>query len=162
MATRTFMADVFNFNESVTWCTAIHIPVDFYEVLSIRYGGKFYGQTKHIFDSILTTQLSNIIENSILTNLRHPLVSTSDSYLLKKELVDKYFLILPHYSENSAFDAALYPVCVDMNLLENPKFNYHINLWANWWSGLSHYISLIISLPSVNFHAPDFSRETLN
>ena len=162
-ATRKFMVDFFNFNESVTKYSAFHIPIDSYEVLSIRCGDRFYGQTELIVDSILKKHLFTIIENSILPNLKHPLVLTSDSFLLKKELADKYgFLILPHHSEHGAFNSSSYPVCVDMNLLKNSNFNYHINLWANWWSGFSHYTSMIFSIPSMNFCAPHFSCEALN
>ena len=162
-ATRKFMVDFFNFNESVTKYSAFHIPIDSYEVLSIRCGDRFYGQTELIVDSILKKHLFTIIENSILPNLKHPLVLTSDSFLLKKELADKYgFLILPHHSEHGAFNSSSYPVCVDMNLLKNSNFNYHINLWANWWSGFSHYTSMIFSIPSMNFCAPNFICETLN
>ena len=162
-ATRKFMVDFFNFNESVTKYSACHIPIDSYEVLSIRCGDRFYGQTELIVDSILKKHLFTIIENSILPNLKHPLVLTSDSFLLKKELADKYgFLILPHHSEHGAFNSSSYPVCVDMNLLKNSSFNYHVNLWANWWSGFSHYTSMIFSIPSMNFCAPHFSCEALN
>jgi hypothetical protein len=161
--TKKFMANFFKFSDAVTAYSASHIPVQSYEVLSIRFGDKYYGETDASPEVFLKNQLFNIIERAILPNLKHPLVVTSDSFLMKNELADKYgFLMLPHHSEHGAFNSSSYPVCVDMSLLKNSKFNYHINLWANWWSGFSHYTSLIFSIPSMNFRAPEFICETLN
>jgi hypothetical protein len=45
--------------------------------------------------------------------------------------------------------------------LKNSRFNYHINAWVGWWSGFSHYTSLIFNIPSMNFRAPKFAREQI-
>jgi hypothetical protein len=162
-ATKSFMSSFYDFNADVYSYGIKHTPVSSYEVLSIRCGDKFYGNSIHTLDPSLIDKLFKLIDYFIVPNLKHPLFITSDSFLLKKELAEKYgFLIMPHYSEHGAFNKSTFPVCVDMNLLKNSKFNYHINLWANWWSGFSHYTSLIFTIPSMNFRAPDFICEKLS
>jgi hypothetical protein len=36
-----------------------------------------------------------------------------------------------------------------------------VNLWATWWSGFSHYTSLIFAIPSLNLRAPEFQVEAV-
>ena len=162
-ATKAFVLNLFNFKDTVSSYVSSHIPLAIYEVLSIRCGDRFYGEANLGLDAQLEQHIFQMIEQSILPNLKHPLVVTSDSFRLKSELAEKYgFLMLPHHSEHGAFNSSAYPVCLDMCLLKNSKFNYHINLWANWWSGFSHYTSLVFSIPSMNFRAPEFVREVLS
>ena len=42
------------------------------------------------------------------------------------------------------------PVVRDLDLLKHSCFNYHINAWQTWWSGFSHYTSLIFEIPYLN------------
>ena len=158
--TKETMKMLYVFNDSISSDVSSNIPVHEYEVLSIRCGDKFYGKPEFSPEDSSLSIIFNIIENSILPNLKSPLVITSDSFHIKKHLSEKYgFLMLPHQSEHGAFNSSCYPVCMDMNLLKNSKYIYHINAWANWWSGFSHFTSQIFTIPSINFRAPDFLLE---
>ena len=160
LLTKDTMKMLYVFNDSISFDVSSNIPINQYEVLSIRCGDKFYGNPESALEHSLTSKIFNIIENFILPNLQSPLVVTSDSFHFKKLLSDKYgFLMLPHQSEHGAFNSSCYPVCMDMHLLKNSKYIYHINAWANWWSGFSHFTSQIFTIPSINFRAPDFLFE---
>ena len=160
LLTKETMKMLYVFNDSVSFDVSSNIPVNEYEVLSIRCGDKFYGKPEFSPEDSLLSIIFNIIENIILPNLKSPLVITSDSFHVKNHLSEKYgFLMLPHQSEHGAFNSSCYPVCMDMHLLKNSKYIYHINVWANWWSGFSHFTSQIFSIPSLNFRAPEFQTE---
>lgn len=162
LLTKDTMKMLYVFNDSICFDVSSNIPINEYEVLSIRCGDKFYGNPESALEHSLTSKIFNIIENFILPNLQSPLVVTSDSFHFKKLLSDKYgFLMLPHQSEHGAFNSSCYPVCMDMHLLKNSNYIYHINAWANWWSGFSHFTSQIFSIPSLNFRAPEFQSENV-
>ena len=97
----------------------------------------------------------------VLPCARAPMVVTSDCHELKLELARRYGMIaLPHRSQHGAFGNAL-PVAIDLNMLKNSRFNYHINCRADWWSGFSHYTSMIFRVPSMNFRSPHFAKEEI-
>ena len=152
----------YKFNNSIEEATAAAIDKSDYEVLSIRCGDQFFNQIDSSINKVVIELICKIIENNILPNLQYPLVVTSDSYALKNWLAEKYrFIVIPHQSQHGAFGNAR-PVAMDLCMLKNSKFNYHINSWATWWSGFSHYTSVIFNIPSMNFRAPDFIKEEIS
>ena len=42
------------------------------------------------------------------------------------------------------------PVVRDLDLLRHSSVNFHINAGQAWWSGFSHYTSLIFDVPYLN------------
>lgn len=159
--TRKFIKNFYRFNDQVTRpCTEI-IQNQSYQVISIRTGDKFLGQTD-INTSINSKRLIfDIIERDILPKYSSPIVVMSDCYQLKCELAKRYKFILspnvPYHGSNGNTLA----VAMDLNFLKNSQFNYHINAWQPWWSGFSHYTSIIFKIPSVNFIFPDFMKEEI-
>jgi len=163
METTNKLQILYNFKNLVSENVTHHIPITNYEVLSIRCGDSFYGISNSQLDSESLKLIFKIIDEVIINNINYPIVVTSDSFNMKKILSDKYgFLMLPHLPEHGAFNSSCFPVCLDMHLLKNSKFNYHINTWANWWSGFSHFTSQIFSIPSLNFRAPEFIAEKIS
>jgi hypothetical protein len=152
----------YKFNNSIEEATSAAINKSDYEVLSIRCGDQFFNQIDNSINKGTVELICKIIENNIIPNLQYPLVVTSDSYALKNWLAEKYgFIVIPHQSQHGAFGNAR-PVAMDLCMLKNSKFNYHINSWATWWSGFSHYTSIIFNIPSMNFRAPDFIKEEIS
>ena len=158
---RLFGAQFYGFAETVERELKRDLPVTQYEVLSLRCGDRFYGGTSVQFKTELDPRICDILENVIIPNSRAPIVVTSDNHLAKLDLVKRYgFLALPHHSQHGAFGNVM-PVAMDLCMLRDSRFNYHINSWATWWSGFSHYTSLIFRIPSMNFRAPDFLKEEI-
>lgn len=164
--TREFVKKFYSFNDKVVQPFNEVIADCDYEVLSIRTGDKFKERTQ---DDILNMDIKDrlkkylffIIENKIIPYAKLPIFVTSDSYALKCELAKRYnFMVLPHVSSHGAYGNAL-PVAMDLNLVKNSKYNYHINVWQPWWSGFSHYTSLIFQIPTTNFRTPLFVREEI-
>lgn len=157
--TREFAKAFYRFTPEVEERTAEFVKGE-YAALSIRCGDKFYGKEGEHTDTGLNRRVFELIEKEVLSGLRgRPLVVMSDCYPLKRELVRRYGLITsPYASQHGAFGNVL-PVAVDLNVLKNSRCNYHINAWQSWWSGFSHYTSLVFGIPSVNFRMPDFVRE---
>jgi hypothetical protein len=158
-STRAFAKKFYTFTEQVTRATREFIEGE-YVALSIRCGDKFYGVTGETTDPTFDRALFQLIEKEILPRLaRRRLVVMSDCYALKQALVARYgFITSPFASQHGAFGNVL-PVAVDLNVLKNSQANFHINAWQPWWSGFSHYTSLVFGLPSINFRAPLFVRE---
>ena len=160
--TLAFMRRLLRFRPAIHAAVDAALPVNAYEVLSIRCGDAFYdaGQTPshlHFMD-----QAQRLLETEILPRIRRPLVLTSDSFELKSALAQRYGLLyLPHRSQHGAFNGTTLPVAIDLCLLSRSHFNHHINLWATWWSGFSHYTSLVFAIPSLNLRAPDFQVEAV-
>lgn len=160
-ATRAFVKKLYCFNDTVTRSSVEQLKQPAYEVLSIRAGDKFIGTEGRSVDDALKQRIFQLIEKKILSVSKFPIVVMSDSYDLKCELADRYsFMMFPHVPQHGAYGNAL-PVAVDMNLLKHSKFNYHINAWQSWWSGFSHYTSLIFLIPSANFRSPSFIKEEI-
>ncbi|XGV99526.1 MAG: hypothetical protein ACAF41_11385 [Leptolyngbya sp. BL-A-14] len=160
-ATRAFVQKLYCFNETVTRSSVEQLKQPDYEVLSIRAGDKFIGKEGASVDTTLKQRIFRLIEKKILSVSKFPIVVMSDSYDLKCELADRYgFTMFPHVPQHGAYGNAL-PVAIDMNLLRHSKFNYHINAWQTWWSGFSHYTSLIFLIPSANFRSPSFIKEEI-
>ena len=158
---RDFTSHFYNFDKVVVDKLISQLPVSHYEVLSLRCGDSFYGQSSDDLNFTLDSFLYKIIEEQIIPNTRAPLIITSDSYSVKLALASRYgFLLLPHQSQHGAFGNVM-PVAMDMCMLRDSRFNYHINSWATWWSGFSHYTSLIFEIPSMNFRAPKFFKEEI-
>lgn len=159
--TRAFVSKLYCFNETVTRSSVEQLKQPDYEVLSIRAGDQFIGQEGNSVDDTLKQRIFRLVEKKILAVSTFPIVVMSDSYALKCELADRYgFMMFPHVPQHGAYGNAL-PVAIDMNLLRHSKFNYHINAWQTWWSGFSHYTSLIFLIPSANFRSPSFIKEEI-
>jgi len=134
-----------------------------YELLSIRTGDGFVanGRGRNGVRGDLKRILFSLIENRIIAHSHSPIVVMSDSHELKKELARRYsFIVFPHAPHHGSSGNAL-PVSIDIHLLRNSNFNWHINAWQPWWSGFSHYTSLIFTIPSANFRTPLFIREEI-
>ncbi len=156
--TRDFIRKFYRFNGVVGRLSATVLKGRTYEMLTIRCG-QFDDEQKGSLDINAKNQILSIIENQILPNAKFPIVVASDSHQLKCELAEKYgFILFPHQTKHGAYGGGL-PVVTDLFLLKNSKFNYHINVWASWWSGFSHYTSIIFNIPGINFRAPHFTRE---
>lgn len=161
-ATRAFIQKFYRFKPEVEQMTAKALPTPDYEVLSVRCGDSFYTDPNSRVQGNVEAIIFSIIEQQVLPQARFPLVVTSDSYELKCELARRYGMqMLPHKPSHGAYGNAL-PVAMDLCLLKNSRANYHINTWASWWSGFSHYTSIIFKIPSINFRAPGFAREAVN
>ena len=157
--TRAFGQKFYRFNAEVERLNAQALPTAGYEVLSLRCGDRFYTDPDGQVHADVKPLICAIIEQQVLPQARSPLVLTSDCHELKLELAQRYGMtILPHRSQHGAYGNAL-PVALDLCMLKNSSVNHHINTWATWWSGFSHYTSVIFKIPSVNFRAPHFARE---
>jgi len=157
--TRVFTQKFYRFNDEIERMNAEALRARDYEVLSIRCGDRFYSDPTGTVGNEVKPLICSLIEQQILPNAKLPIVITSDCHELKCELAQRYgMLTLPHRSQHGAFGNAL-PVAMDMCMLKNSQFNYHINSWATWWSGFSHYTSIVFQIPSMNFRAPNFARE---
>lgn len=160
-STRGFIQNFYHFSEQVESLTAQALQKTEYEVLSIRCGDHFYNDPNGVVQNDVERMITAIMEQQILPRARLPVAVTSDCHELKCELARRYGLLtLPHRSQHGAFGTAL-PVAMDLCMLKNSRTNYHINCWAKWWSGFSHYTSVIFQIPSVNFRTPHFVREEI-
>lgn len=156
--TRTFMRGFYRFGVEVEAAVAAEVPAE-YEVLSVRCGDEFYRNTGRRVSDAVARRVRSIVEARILPRAQRPIVVTSDCYTLKRDLVDQYGMaMLPHASEHGAF-GHVRPVVLDLCLLKHSRFNHHINAWTDWWSGFSHYTSLVFQIPGMNFRAERFARE---
>ncbi len=162
VAVREFITGVYRFSQEVEAMNAQALQTDAFEVLSIRCGDSFYGNAEGSLQQSAVPIIFKLIEQTILPRVQSPLVVTSDCHPFKLELAKRYGMrMLPHRSQHGAFGHAL-PVAMDMCMLKNSRFNYHINSWATWWSGFSHYTSVIFQIPSMNFRAPQFTKEEIS
>jgi hypothetical protein len=166
--TREFIKKFYRFVPEIERRNAQALQNIEYEVLSVRCGDRYYSDDRRLCSNPavevpkIMPPLCSIIEESILPGARSPVVVTCDSHELKCDLVQRYGLkMLPHRSQHGALGNAL-PVAMDLCMLKNSKINYHVNTWATWWSGFSHYTSVIFRIPSVNFRAPHFAREEIS
>lgn len=159
---RQFIKKFYYFVEDIEHQTTLALNTADYEVLSVRCGDPFYSDPNGRVGNDLKRLIFDIVEQQILPRAHSPLVVTSDCYEMKVELAERYGMLgLPHRSQHGAFGKAR-PVVMDLCLLKNSRFNYHINSWAAWWSGFSHYTSIIFNIPSMNFRAPDFFKEEIS
>lgn len=161
--TRKFIKNFYRFNEKVTLSCKEITQNSPYEVLSIRAGNRFFGVVENNIDNDLKQFIFTIIESEILPKYKFPIVVMSDCYQLKCELAKRYknfFMSTPNVPHHGAKGNVL-STAIDVNLLKNSQFNYHINAWQPWWSGFSHYTSIIFQLPSVNFIFPNFMKEEI-
>lgn len=159
--TRQFIAGFYGFTEDVERATAERIQTREYELLSVRCGDQFYGDPGARVSDSDAQRIRSLVEKHVLTRLQAPLVITSDSHDLKMALASQYgMLLLPHRSGHGAYGDEQ-PVAMDLCALKHSRFNYHINTWADWWSGFSHYTSMVFRTPSMNFRSPRFAKEEI-
>lgn len=157
-ATRQFAGAFYRFSDEVERETAALAPAA-YEVLSVRCGDHCYHDPAATPPAATEQLICSIVERHVLPRHQCPIVVTSDCYSLKVALARRYGMTaFPHHSQHGAFGNER-PVAVDLCLLKHSRFNYHINAWADWWSGFSHYTSMVFRIPSMNFRAPRYERE---
>jgi len=157
-ATRDFIGAFYQFSDDVERELAAAVPAA-YEVLSVRCGDHCYDDPAAQVPAGSRRRIDSLIERHIVPRRQVPIVVTSDCHALKLDLARRYgMLTLPHQSRHGAF-GHVRPVALDLCLLKHSRFNYHINAWADWWSGFSHYTSMIFRIPSMNFRAPRYERE---
>lgn len=156
---RSYIKPFYNFVPAVTDVCAALRGGGPYEVLSIRCGNRFFGNPDELPAENDRNRVIDLIEREILPTVKAPVVIMSDSLALKTELARRFgFRTSSLLPEHCGLDGA-FSTCVDLDLLRHSMRNYHINLWAPWWSGFSHFTSLIFSIPSTNWRSPDFARE---
>ncbi|MEY4093429.1 MAG: hypothetical protein RLZZ53_628 [Acidobacteriota bacterium] len=130
-----------------------------YRVLSVRCGDRFFDEPSARVDAATESTVCRIIERHVLPGNHAPVVVISDCDTLRESLRARYgFTAMPYRSRhgaNGGADAVAHDLC----LLKRSSANVHINAWSDWWSGFSHYTSMLFSVPSVNFRAPRFERE---
>ena len=135
-----------------------------YEALSIRAGDNFLKANPDEravgIDDGLRTRLYEIIESEILPSAKYPIVVVSDSYHLKGELASRYgFKTSNLLPQHGGFSDDAFSIVLDLEILKNSRHNHHVNLWKWWWSGFSHYTSLLFGVSSTNYVSPLFLRE---
>jgi hypothetical protein len=159
-ATRDFAGKLYRFTDGIEHEVASTMSGP-YEVLSVRCGDHCYHDPAVRVSPATERQIHSIIERHVLPRHQFPIVVTSDCHTLKLDLSRRYAMaMLPHQSQHGAF-GNVRPVALDLCLLKHSRFNYHINAWADWWSGFSHYTSMIFRIPSLNFREPRFAREEI-
>jgi hypothetical protein len=157
--TRHFMMRFYRFVPAIENAVTEATAGRDYRVVTIRCGDRFFDDPDAAVDPDTEQRISRIIESEILGAESTPLFVTSDSHQLRVLLRERYGLLtLPRRSQHGAFGHAE-AVAADLCLLKRSRFNYHINAWTDWWSGFSHYTSMIFRIPSSNFRSPRFERE---
>jgi hypothetical protein len=159
--TRRFARKFYQFHRSIEQRIESAFCKPTYEALSVRCGDVFFSDATFQLTSQARQLIQAIIEEQILPETERPLVVTSDCFALKQELSQHYgMLCLPHPSQHGAFGNAL-PVVSDLCLLKRASRIFHINACADWWSGFSHFTSIILEKPSVNVRSPAFNKEEI-
>lgn len=160
-ATREFARKFYRFTDAVERTVAGALPGADYAVLSVRCGDQVFGDPSATLPVEVMRTVTATIARHILPHTRWPLVVTSDSLALKRALAERYHLSwLPHAPGHGARGDE-FAVALDLCALKGAREIYHINAWADWWSGFSHYTSMIFEIPSVNFRAPRFAKEAI-
>lgn len=160
-ATRQFAGRFYRFTDPIDHAISAAAPGPEYAVLSVRCGDHVFGDSSGTLPADVEHQVSTIIETQILPELRWPLVVTSDSLALKRRLAQRYRLTVLDHEPGHGARGDERAVALDLRLLKASRHNYHVNAWADWWSGFSHYTSRIFEIPSTNFRSPRFAREEI-
>lgn len=159
-ATRDFIRRLYRFTDDIEREVASTVSGP-YEVLSVRCGDHCYHDAAFRVSPATARRIDAIIERHVLPRRQFPVVVTSDCHTLKLDLAQRYGMaMLPHQSQHGAY-GNVRPVALDLCLLKHSRFNYHINAWADWWSGFSHYTSMVFGTASMNFREPRFAREEI-
>ncbi len=156
--TRRFIEGFYRFTPAIEERVAAALPPR-YAVLSVRGGDHCYDDPNATLPRKSIRLIDRIVETHLLPRAEAPVVVTSDCHSIKMDLARRYgFSTLPHRSRHGAF-GQVEPVAMDLCMLKHSTFNCHINVWADWWSGFSHYTAMIFRTPSINFRAPRFACE---
>ncbi len=158
LRTRQFMAPFYRFVPEIERAVTELSSGHGYRVVNIRCGDRYFSDPAAAIPDETVRLVSTILERDVLVG-PSPVVVMSDSAVLKSLLSRRYGLpAMSHQSQHGAFGGAE-AVARDLCLLKRSSFNIHINTWADWWSGFSHYTSMIFNVPSANYRAPRFARE---
>lgn len=156
---REFARRLYRFRDDVEQAAARPLPPAGYEVLSVRCGDRFFDDPGALPDAGAQRRIFALIERHVLPRARHPIVATSDSQAFKLELARRYGMtVLPHQPRHGAF-GDVRAVAMELCVLKRARYLYHVNDWAKWWSGFSHYTGLVFGIPEMNFRAPFYDRE---
>ena len=105
-------------------------------------------------------QVSTIVETQILPGA---LAACGDRRFARAQgrLAERHRLTVLEHEPGHGARGDERAVALDLCLLKGSRHNVHINAWADWWSGFSHYTSMIFQIPSTNFRSPRFAREAI-
>jgi hypothetical protein len=147
---RDFARHFFDFSPAIHEANLTAFGEGPYSVLSVRCGDEYFGTENKTPPDTIRQLLFRTIEKRILKLSTCTVVVMSDSSALKKELGARYGMrYLDNLPQHGGF-GNVEPVVRDLDLLKHSCFNYHINAWQTWWSGFSHYTSLIFEIPYLN------------
>lgn len=159
--TRHFARKFYQFDRSIELQIESSFCQPAYEALSIRCGDVFFSDSSFQITNPARLLIHAIIEEHILPVCKLPLVITTDCFALKQELNQRYgMLFLPYPSQHGAFGNVM-PVVSDLCLLKRATRIFHVNACADWWSGFSHFTSIIFEKPSLNVRSPVFDKEEI-
>lgn len=159
--TRAFIRRFYDFVPEVEAAITSATGGKDYCVVSIRCGDQYFADPEARVDAEAERIICRLLEREVLSAATAPLLVMSDCAPLKRIIAERFNLLtLPHHSQHGAFGHADV-VASDLCLLKRSACNYHINAWSDWWSGFSHYTSIIFKVPSVNFRSPRFDREEI-
>lgn len=147
--TRRYLRQWFNFRPEVSVREALSLLPQSYGVLSIRCGDIFF-KTGGALSPPHRKLVLETIEDEVAPVAPARMVVMSDSEDMADLVAKTFGFLRAGRSEHGGLSGAA-SVCRDLDLLANSGKNFHINAWANWWSGFSHYTSLICGVPSINF-----------
>jgi hypothetical protein len=126
-----------------------------YSVLVIRCGDYFFQKESSnlVDEKNAPRHIINMIERYLPELHGKKVFIMCDFDDLKIFLSNKYnFSVMPHKASHGA-SGSMQSVAIDLAILKNSQQNIHINAWAPWWSGFSHYTSLIHSIPTINIYS---------
>ena len=159
---RGYLQKMYCFVPEIEKTSADLVGEENYAVLSLRCGDNFFSNQMGGASINPAGKVIELIEQHILPHATYPIFVMSDFYELKCYLSKRYgFRVAPTRSQHGAFGGAS-AVATDLCILKRSQFNYHINVWANWWSGFSHYTSIIFNIPSMNFRVNQFVKEEIS
>lgn len=140
-----FAKKFFSFRNSVTDPINSWLPDSDIRVLHVRCGDRFFHADRRL-PRLQRAALAKIIEDNIDLD-GPPVVVISDSVWLKTYLVRKYSFIKSPATPNHVTGSDVLSTLMDLEILKRSIATYHVSIWHQWWSGYSHYTSLIFDTP---------------
>ncbi len=149
-STKRFARQFYQFCGNISDREELGLIEGAYSVLSIRAGDDFFGSTR--LPPRRNTQLIlDKIASDILPVATEPIVVMSDSLALRDLVASRFKMLSTSTPSFHGAKGGARSVCRDLDLLAGSSHNFHINAWKGWWSGFSHYTSMIFDVPSTNF-----------
>jgi hypothetical protein len=151
---KSAMRPFFCFAPEIGQENAADIAFDTYAVLSVRCGDAFFGSRAKRLGLVRRLSLYQLIERDVLSQCPLPIVAMSDSLWLKRALNRRYGMAYAPLPGAHGSSGDVKAVVRDLDLLRRSRLNIHVNIGKPWWSGFSHYTSLIFDIPDRNFVRP--------